>query len=223
MNNIPVYFSSGGTASLILREIPFCGKAYILLRTIFPGGLSPLVEDCVQFCREAGAKECYIASADGGILPNLSHAYDIYYMAGKKSLFPDLHCPFILKPLTKENETLYLEIYNRCFSGTSHAAGYDYGQLQRIHRTGQQGFLVYTPDGNICGMGELHENELAAVGLLPEYRGMGLSPALTVELLKHCPGEDITLTVVSDNEAAIALYERLSFRISKIESHWYKV
>lgn len=222
MNNIPVYFSSGGTASLILREIPFSGRAYILLRTFFPGSLNTLVKDCCDFCRDAGAKECYISSADGDTLSGYPHAYDIYYMVGKKALFPPVSGEFTLRELTKDNEKTYLEVYNRCFSGTSHAAGYDYGQLQRIYRTGQKAFLAYTPEGELCGMGELHDNELAAVGLLPEFRGKGLSSGLTLSLLQHCPGEEITLTVVSDNDAAIALYESLSFRISKIESHWYK-
>lgn len=223
MNNIPVFFSKGGTATLILREIPFTGTAYVLLRTVFPDALSILIEECDGFCRECGAAHVLFSMADGSALEGLSHAYDIYAMRGTRDLFPSVPCPFTFLPMTKENSREYQDLYNRCFSEVSHALSYDYGQLQRILRTGQQAFIVRTPEGISCGMGELHGNELAAVGLLPEYRGKGLSLPLTLGLLSHCPGSEITLTVVSDNNAAIALYESLSFRITAIESRWYRI
>lgn len=223
MNNIPVYFSKGGTATLILREIPYTSVAYVVARTVFPGSLADLIEDCGSFCRECGAKTCLISMEDGSEIPSLPHAYDIYSMAGHKASFPAPAFSFHLQPMTAENQSTYLDLYNRCFSGVSHALTYDHGQIQRILRTGQQAFIAYDQAGAPCGMGELHENELAAVGLLPEHRGKGLSLPLTLSLLAHCPGDRITLTVVSDNEAAIRLYESMDFRITAIESRWYKV
>lgn len=223
MNNIPVYFSKGGTATLILREVSFTGTAYVVVRTVFPGGLSELIEDCGAFCRECGATKCYLAMEDGSETDLLPHSYDIYSMKGSKALFPAAPAPFRLEAMTRDNDRLYLDLYNRCFAGVTHALTYDHGQLQRIHRTGQRAFIVYDEAGLPCGMGELHDNQLAAVGLLPEYRGKGRSLPLTLQLLSYCPGDTITLTVVSDNEAAIALYENLSFRITAIESRWYRV
>ena len=223
MNNIPVYFSKGGTATLVLREIPYTGIAYVVVRTVFPGALSELIADCGNFCRECGAKGCYLSMADGEAVELLPHSYDIYSMKGSKSLFPSAPAPFHLEQVTTQNDKTYLDLYNRCFHGVTHAMTYDYGQLQRIHRTGQKAFIVYDSHGQSCGMGELHESELAAVGLLPEFRGKGLSLPLTLQLLSHCPGDTVTLTVVSDNDAAIALYESLSFRITAIESRWYQV
>lgn len=208
---------------MVLREIPFTGTAYVVVRTVFPDALQELIEDCGNFCREAGAGSCYISMADGGEIDLLPHSYDIYTMKGSKSLFPDNPCSFHLVQMEKSNQQEYLDLYNRCFDGVTHAMTYDYGQLQRIQRTGQKAFLVYDEGGLSCGMGELHDNELAAVGLLPEYRGKGLSLPLTLQLLSHCQGDTITLTVVSDNEAAIALYEKLSFRITSIESRWYQI
>ena len=41
MNNIPVFTGQGGTATLILREIPVSQRAYILLRTVLPGMEEP--------------------------------------------------------------------------------------------------------------------------------------------------------------------------------------
>lgn len=208
---------------MILREVSFTGTAYVVVRTVFPGALSELIEDCGAFCRECGATECYLTMEDGSETDLLPHSYDIYSMKGSRALFPAAPAPFHLESLTKRNEKIYLDLYNRCFAGVTHALTYDYGQLQRIHRTGQKAFIAYNETGLPCGMGELHDNELAAVGLLPEYRGKGLALPLTLQLLSHCPGDTITLTVVSDNDAAIALYETLSFRITAIESRWYRI
>ena len=72
-------------------------------------------------------------------------------------------------------------------------------------------------------MGELHENELAAVGLLPEFRGKGLSRDLTLSLLRHCPGPTIFLTAVSTNDPALALYDSLGFTVCGKVSMWYAV
>lgn len=219
LNNIPVYFSSGGTATLILREIPYSGRAYILLRTLFPDSLDAAVRDCVNFCVQCGAGRCFV-SLDGATEPlPLPHAYDILRLHCNKADLPTPAAPVPLIPITPENDSHYLRIYNRCFAEVSHALFYDRGQLQRIYREGQSAFLALAPDGAPCGIGELHGNELAAVALLPEYRGRGTD--LTLALLEHCPGPEITLTVASDNGPALALYDRLGFRVTATESSWY--
>ena len=218
MNNIPLYFSSGGTATLILREIPYSGRAFILIRTLLEDGLSALMEETRRFCMECGAKTCYISYADAPKALPLRHAYDILKLHIHKEELPsDLSLSLI--PMTTENEREYMNIYNVCFQGSSHAMTYDYGQLQRIYRSGQKAFLAAMPDGSICGIGELHDNELAAIALLPEFRGNGRHLALA--LMQHCPGPEITLTVSSDNDAALALYDKLGFRVYETESSWY--
>jgi ribosomal protein S18 acetylase RimI-like enzyme len=71
-------------------------------------------------------------------------------------------------------------------------------------------------------MGELHGSELAAVGILPEFRGQGLGRVLTLQLLDKCPGPRVTLTVVSDNDPALALYDDLGFTVQGTESVWHR-
>lgn len=220
MNNIPVYLSQGGTATLILREIPHKKTAYIILRSFLPQMLPLMIQDCVDFCKGCGAEQCLLSSEDPDVKISLPKAYEILIMQGNKAQLPPLDTPAILSPVTPENDSIYQRIYNQCFGTVSHALTYEHAQLERIYREGHHAFLALTPEEQPWGMGELHTNELAAVGILPEFRGQG--KRLTLSLLRHCPGPELTLTVVSDNQKAIGLYEALGFRITGTESTWYQ-
>ena len=125
--------------------------------------------------------------------------------------------------MAPENDPVYQRVYNRCFVGVSHAMTYDRAQIRRIYQMDQRAFLACTSDGTPLGMGELHGSELAAVGLLPEFRGQGLSRDLTLALLRLCPGPELTLTVASDNAPALGLYDGLGFRVRETESRWWRV
>ena len=125
MNNIPVFTGQGGTATLILREIPVSQRAYILLRTVLPGMEENLVAECASFCRMCGAEQIFASWADGD-LPFLPPAYDIYLLHVSKSALP-VGKPVQLVPMTPENDAIYQRIYNRCFYHVSHAASYDRG------------------------------------------------------------------------------------------------
>ena len=218
MNNIPVFTARGGTATLILREIPISEKAYVLLRTVLPGMAESLAAECASFCRMCGAERVFVSWAEGdlGFLP---HAYNIYRLHVEKSALPEGN-PVRLVPMTPDNDSIYQRIYNRCFLPVSHALSYDRGQIQRIYREHQPAFLALTEKNRPYGIGELHGDELAAVAVLPKYRGMGTD--LTLALLRRCPGEDLSLTVASDNQAAMHLYEKLGFRLKGLESEWYQ-
>lgn len=219
MNNIPVFTAQGGTATLILREIPMSEKAYILLRTVLPGMEEALVSECASFCRMCGANRVFAAWEDGD-LSCFPHAYDIYALHVEKSALPEGK-PVTLTPMTPDNDAIYQRIYNRCFLRVSHALSYDRGQIARIYREHQRAFLALDENGKPYGIGELHGDELAAIGVLPKYRGRGTD--LAVSLLKLCPGEDLKVTVASDNAAAMHMYEKLGFHLSGVESRWYRV
>lgn len=219
MNNIPVFTSQGGTATLILREIPVSKRAYILLRTVLPGMAENLVAECASFCKMCGAEEVFVSWADGD-LPFLSPAYDIYLLHVSKSALPEGKL-VTLTPMTPENDAIYQRIYNRCFSHVSHAASYDRGQIARIYREHQRAFLALDEGDRPYGIGELHGDELAAIAVLPNHRGTGTD--LAISLLQLCPGEDLKVTVASDNEAAMGLYEKLGFHLAGVESKWFRV
>lgn len=219
MNNIPVFLSQGGTATLILREIPHKAVAYILLQTVIPENLDRMVAECADFCRQCGAAVCAVSCRDKDISLGPEPDYAIYQMTAAKKDLPAPAGIFTLTPMDQENAEAYCTVYNRCFQQVTNAVTYDRSHLQRIVREQQQAFLAMR-DGVLQGMGELHGNELAAVGLLPEYRGRGRE--LVLALLEKCPGPELSLTVASDNRRALALYESLGFQIAGVESQWYR-
>lgn len=216
MNNIPMFLSQGGTAALVLREIPYSKKAYVLLQTVIQDRLPLMIQECSAFCRSCGADQIFFSWKDGP-LP-LQKAHDILNLTIQKSHLPQ-GTPVRLQPICEANDSIYVNIYNKCFSNVSNAAFYDQKQIQRIYLLHQRAFLALTEEGTPFGIGELHENELAAIGVLPEYRGRGYD--LARSLMDRCPGPEITLTVASDNAPALRLYEKLGFHVSGIASSWY--
>lgn len=218
MNNIPLFASQGGTASLVLREIPFTGKAYIILQLIVEEKLPEMIAECCGFCRSCGATECFVSRGDGDDLP-IPVAYETIRMTVHKNLLPPGE-PVTLAPIQEANDSIYIRLYNQCFAHVSGAAAYDRKQIQRIYLLHQKAFLALLPDGTPFGFGELHDNELAAVGVLPEYRGRGHD--LTLALLAHCPGPVCSLTVASDNLRALRMYEKLGFQQEEVVSRWYR-
>ena len=67
MKDIPVFSCPDGIATLILREVPFRGEGYILVRGVF-GTLEGLLAECAGFCRAAGAERLFAAGeVTGGI------------------------------------------------------------------------------------------------------------------------------------------------------------
>ena len=219
MNNIPLFPSQGGTATLILREIPHKKTAYIILQSVVEQKLSTMIRECAAFCRGCGAEICFVSAADHDLAIPLKKSHEIRRMAADKSQLPSCETPFRLVPITPDNDSIYQRIYNLCFTEVSNSLTYDRAQIKRIYDSGHRGFLALTEEDVPCGMGELHGNELAAVALLPQYRGRGKD--LTLSLLALCEGPEITLTVSTDNTAALKVYTALGFVDSGLESAWH--
>lgn len=71
----------------------------------------------------------------------------------------------------------------------------------------------------------LEEAHVTSVGVLPEYRRMGLSKLLMFALLDHCIEKDVkwvTLEVKEDNIAAQELYKKLGFKTLGRRKKYYQ-
>ncbi len=87
--------------------------------------------------------------------------------------------------------------------------------------------LVAERDGRLLGFHwtKRHsetEGEVYVVGVAPEAQGLGLGTALTLAGLKHLAARGITdvhLYVESDNEPAIAVYQKLGFTHVAADTH----
>jgi len=57
MKDFPMFTTEFGIASLVLKEIPYRGEAYIIIQdTQQP---EQLLQECVSFCRMCGAEKIY--------------------------------------------------------------------------------------------------------------------------------------------------------------------
>ena len=59
MKDFPCFATDDGVASLILKEIPYRQEAYIRFQDVQPGRFAPFLQECVSFCRMAGAEKIY--------------------------------------------------------------------------------------------------------------------------------------------------------------------
>ena len=100
MRDIPIFTGRYGAASLILREIPFSGCAYVLVQAAAEGQAAAFLDECRAFCRAAGAAQS-LASADVP-LP-LAHAYDLLQLCSRRSDLQPPGRPVELTPVTAEN------------------------------------------------------------------------------------------------------------------------
>jgi len=217
MRNIPIFTAENGMASLILREIPYSGRAYILVRAVWNGRGAALLQECAAFCRAAGAEQVY-ASDEMQDLPAVP-AYDMLQLVCPANTLPLAEHPAELVPVCAETAQTYQTIYNRCFRQLPGAAAYDQKAVQRLIDE-HTGWLV-RHYGEWAGVVETGHQTLEGIGILPEYRGLGYAAAVTA--LQPLRTAEIRLKVSDHNEKALRLYERLGFQREKTISRWWLV
>lgn len=217
MKDIPIFTGHFGIATLILREIPTKRYAYVMVRSYQPGKLPELLGECRDFCIMAGAVHV-IATADEP-LEFLPHVHDMLEFTCRRETLPPPLRPVELVPVTAENGQQFLDLYNRLFYPIINAATYTRTDLTRILEKGQAYLAVVC--GEFAGLGELSEDELSAIGVLPEHRGLGHHLALT--LLSRMSCEVVRLRVSSVNEPALRLYGKLGFDRTAVLSRWYRL
>ena len=127
MRNIPVFMAEGGTASLILREIPHRAIAYIRLLTV--RDLPALAAECAAFCRGCGA-ETVLLTRGAEPLEGFSHAYDTLRLHVSKDMLPSPAVPCPLEPMTPDNDAIY---------GGRYDDGYDYDNFDDYDDYGDHG------------------------------------------------------------------------------------
>lgn len=215
MKDIPIFTGQFGVATLILREIPYKKYAYVMVRSVREGKMQAFLEECLGFCRIAGAEQV-LATADESI-SCLPHAHDMLELRCKKEIIPPPWKPVTLESVTADNGEVFLRHYNALFYTIPNAATYTQMDLKRILEK-EQAWLAIV-GGEIAGIGEIADSELCAIGVLPEYRGLGMPLAQT--LIARMSAPEITLRVSSVNHAALRLYQKLGFDRKEIVSRWY--
>jgi len=200
-----------GIASLILKEIPYKGIAYIILREVWDD--RRLLAECVSFCRMAGAEricaagheslECYPLYT--AVLEMRGEA--VVDTANLKSLFP----------VTEATVQQWRTIYNEKMGPIDNAATMTAFDEKRILESGGAYFIH--EDRELLGIGWLEDTQLLAVAALKP----GAGSTVMNTLMSLVEGSAIRLEVASTNNRAIRLYEKLGFLKTKEISRWYKI
>lgn len=213
MKDFPVFPTEFGVVSLFLKEIPYRGEAYIRIRDVQPGKLAELLEECVGFCRMAGAEKIY-AAGDAGLEAYPFHA-SVYVMRGDAE--PNSEKVAHLFPVTEETVGQWRRICNEKMRSIDCSATQTSREEAEILDSG--GAYFVHDSGELLGIGWLREGELLLIAAVKP--GMGERVAHTLMTLME--GEQMTLEVASTNERAIRLYEKLGFIRTAEKIRWYRV
>lgn len=211
MKDIPVFTTNNGVASLTLREIPYLGTAYVVIRS--SQDPQEFIRECADFCRACGAEHVYATG-----VPELE-AYPLhtamYNMACDATSIPDTDAA--LWPVQEETLEAFRTIYNEKMKTVPNAAWMDSQRAREMLQKGD-GYFIHRGDA-LLGIGRASGDTLdAVISLMP---GAGRDVVLA---LKHAiSSERIVLLVASTNERAIRLYERLGFIRTAEVSRWYEI
>lgn len=213
MKDFPFFTTEYGVASLVLKEIPYKGEAYITLRDAQPGQTADLLAECVSFCRMAGAEKVF--AAGHSILEQYPLHTAIYEMHGEAraedALLENLF------PVTDATIAQWRQIYNEKMRSVDCAATQTAFDEKKIVSSGGAYFVHH--QGELLGIGWLDGSELLAVcGAKP-----GAGERVMHTLMSLAEGEQMTLEVASTNKRAIRLYEKLGFIKVREKQRWYRI
>ena len=211
MQNIPLFTTENGVASLTLQEIPYTGKAYIRIQSSCAPEI--LLSQCVDFCKAAGAEQIYATGHD--YLTAYPLHTTILQMQRPKAGLPETDvCLFPVQEMTLEQ---WRGIYNDRMQDVSNSAFMTLAEAKKVLQQGK-GYFVHR-DGELLGIGIATGNKVEVVISLVSGAGKEVFTALSGTLFS----EEILVEVASDNAKAIHLYEKLGFVKTKEIATWYKI
>lgn len=211
MRDFPIFNTEYGVASLVLKEIPYQGVAYITLRD----SLEPekLLAECVDFCRACGAEAVYATGNE--ILDEYPLYTAMWLMRCDGASMPDTDAALI--PVQEKTLPKWREIYNEKVKRVPNGAWMTEKDGKRMIEEGS-GYFIHR--GNeLLGIGKVSGSEIEWVASLQPGAGRDVVCALA----HAAGGEVLELTVASENHKAVRLYESLGFYRAKEISRWYKV
>ena len=136
MKDIPVFTTEFGAASLVLRQVPYRGIAYIRLQaTMEP---ERLLAECVDFCRAVGAERVYATGHSA--LERYPFHTAIWKMI--RSLDAMMSTDAVLRPVEESTLELWRGIYNAGMSNVPNSAWLNQNDGKEMLREGD-GYFVY--------------------------------------------------------------------------------
>lgn len=211
VRDFPMFTTEYGIASLILKEIPYRGEAYICIQSTQQP--EELLAECISFCRVCGAEKIY--ARDHEILERYPLQCSIYEMRGTARVEESKVAN--LWPVTEETVTQWRELMNEKMRGVDNAGTLEKKEEREILDTG--GAYFVHRGGELLGAGWLAGNELLLVASVKP----GAGETVCHTLLSMISDEEVKLDVASTNARAIRLYEKLGFIRTSELRRWHRV
>ena len=211
MRDFPVFTTENGVGSLVLKEIPYSGIAYVTIRdSSFP---TDFLRECLEFCRAVGAKVIYATGHE--ILNEYPFYTSVIQMVASADVIS--HTDAALFPVTEQTLSRWREIYNLKMSKVDNASYLSERAANEMLKKGNSYFIHR--GGTLLGIGTIGDERIECVASVAPGGGREVISALTHALL----GERVTLDVASTNIKAIRLYESMGFIKTAELSRWYKI
>ena len=211
MKDFPVFTTEYGVASLILKEIPYQGTAYITLQD----SLEPekLLEECVSFCRVCGGEAVFATGHE------ILEGYPLY------TAMWEMRCPWEsipdtdagLFPVVEDTLEQWRSIYNEKVRRVPNGAWMTQADGRKMLAEGD-GYFIHR-DGQLLGIGRAAGDTIDWVASVRPGAGRDVVAALNHAVM----ADAVKLTVASENTKAVALYESLGFVRTRELSRWYQV
>ena len=211
MKDIPIFTTEFGVATLILKEIPYQQTAFIIIRD----SLEPekLLEECIGFCRACGAEKIYATGHP--ILGSRPLLTAMWEMRRDVAGIPDTDAA--LWPVQEKTLGEWRGIYNQKVKSVPNGAWMTEADGKAMLQKGD-GYFVHR-GGELLGIGRASGGMIDWVASVKPGSGRDVVCALAHALT----GDVAVLTVASENQKAVRLYDSLGFVRTKEISRWYRV
>ena len=211
MRDFPVFTTENGVGSLVLKEIPYRGVAYI---TIHDSSCpKEFLEECTEFCRIAGASRVYARGHE--ILRSYPLYTTVIQMSAAIDSIPRSDASWF--PVTEKTLARWREIYNQKMMQVDNASYMSERDAEQMLKRGD-GYFIHR-DGNLFGICMASDNHIACIASVTPGGGREVVCALVHALMD----DRVTLEVASTNHKAVRLYESLGFVPVSEVATWYKI
>ena len=209
MKDIPVFTTEYGVASLVLKEIPYQGMAYVIIRD----SLEPeeLLAECAAFCRVCGAEKVFAAGHE--ILESRPFHTAMWEMRCDTAAIADTDAA--LRPVQEQTVERWREIYNQKVRSVPNGAWMTEVDGREMLKKGD-GYFIHR-NGELLGIGRASAEMIDWVAAVKSGAGRDVVCALAHALT----GDTAVLTVASENQKAVRLYESLGFLKTAEIARWY--